>query len=162
MEGMAHNTGDKSRLDVSAIGVWGPQQRSFLDVRVFHPNSPSYTNKPLEQLYNNHEREKKRLYNERVIQVEKGSFTPLVFSTFGGLGPECEKFHQRVAQLISKKTNQTYSKVVDHIRTRIRFSLLRSVLISLRGVRGKDRYVTKDLGDVSYELIPSMTDYDGY
>ena len=104
----------------------------------------------------------KRLYNERVIQVEKGSFTPLVFSTFGGLGPECEKFHQRVAQLISKKTNQTYSKVVDHIRTRIRFSLLRSVLISLRGVRGKDRYVTKDLGDVSYELIPSMTDYDGY
>ena len=53
-------------------------------------------------------------------------------------------------------------KVVDHIRTRIRFSLLRSVLISIRGVRGKDRFATKDLSDVSYELIPSVTEYDGY
>ena len=28
-DGLASNTGEKSRLDVSAIGIWGPQQRSF-------------------------------------------------------------------------------------------------------------------------------------
>ena len=31
-----------------------------------------------------HKKEKKRAYNERIIQVEKGMFTPIVVSTFGG------------------------------------------------------------------------------
>ena len=30
---------EKARLDVSAVGVWGPMERTFLDVRVMHPNS---------------------------------------------------------------------------------------------------------------------------
>ena len=34
------------------------------------------------------EDEKKRAYGERVNEVEHGSFTPLVFSSCGGMGPE--------------------------------------------------------------------------
>ena len=59
-----------------------------------------------EQLYIQHEREKKRTYNERILQVEKGSFTPLIFSTTGGMGPECARFHKRVAELISSKRGE--------------------------------------------------------
>ena len=29
---------------------------------------------------------KKREYNERILEVENGSFTPLVFGTNGGMG----------------------------------------------------------------------------
>ena len=49
--GSSTNTDDRSRLDVSAVGLWAPMQRTFLDVRVFHPNSASYLDKTAEQLY---------------------------------------------------------------------------------------------------------------
>ena len=78
-------------------------EKTSLDIRAMHPNSPSYMNQDIEQLYKAREREKKRTYNERVIQVEKGSFTPIVVSTFGGMGQEAEKFHKRMAKLISEK-----------------------------------------------------------
>ena len=132
------NTSENARLDVAGNGVWGPMERTFLDIRVMHPNSPSYINKDIRQVYRSHEMEKKRTYNERIIEVEKGSFTPIVVSTFGGMGQEAEKFHKRLAQLISEKRNEPYSCVVNYIRTRLRFTLLKSVLTSLRGVRGKN------------------------
>ena len=127
------NSAEKARLDVSAIGVWSQMERTFLDVRVFHPNSASYMNTDPQQLYIRHEREKKRMYNDRILQVEKGSFSPLIFSTTGGMGPESTRFHKRVAELISAKRGEQYNDVVNHIRTRIRFSLLKSVLIAIRG-----------------------------
>ena len=36
-----------------------------------------------------HEQEKKRNYNRRIMNIENGTFTPLVFSVFGGMGKEC-------------------------------------------------------------------------
>ena len=38
--------------------------------------------------------EKKRKYNERVMQIEHGTFTPLVFSATGGMGREASKVFQ--------------------------------------------------------------------
>ena len=128
------NTAENARLDVSGNGVWGPMEKTFLDIRVFHPNCPTYINKEITQVYSTHEKEKKRAYNERIIQVEKGTFTPLVFSTFGGMGKEADRFHKRLAQLIAVKRNEEYSHIVNYVRTRLRFCLLKSVLISLRGV----------------------------
>ena len=133
------NRAGNARLDVSGNGIWGPMQKTFLDVRVVHPNCPSYVNKDIAQVYKTHEQEKKRTYNERIMQVEKGSFTPIVMSTFGGMGQEAEAFHKRLAQLISEKRHESYSHVVNYIRTRLRFCLLKSVLTSIRGVRGKSR-----------------------
>jgi hypothetical protein len=98
------NRAEKARLDVSGIGVWGSHERTFIDVRIMHPNSPSYINKPIEKVYKDHEDEKKRTYNGRVIQVEKGTFTPIVMSTFGGMGVEAHNFHKRIATLISEQT----------------------------------------------------------
>ena len=48
-----------ARLDVSAVGVWSAMERTFLDVRVMHPNSPSYMNTSPVALYKQHQREKK-------------------------------------------------------------------------------------------------------
>ena len=41
------NVSEKARLDVSAVGIWSPMERTFLDVRVMHPNSPSYRGKKI-------------------------------------------------------------------------------------------------------------------
>jgi hypothetical protein len=45
------NNAGKARLDVSGIGVWAPQERTFVDVRIFHPNAPSYVNSDIPKLY---------------------------------------------------------------------------------------------------------------
>ena len=53
------NSMENARLDVSAIGLWAPFEKSYLDIRIFHPNAPSYTNKNLKQVYKEQEREKR-------------------------------------------------------------------------------------------------------
>ena len=45
------NTAENARLDVSGVGVWGPQERTFLDIRVMHPNCPTYIKKDIAQVY---------------------------------------------------------------------------------------------------------------
>ena len=48
--------------------------------------------------------EKKRKYNERILQVENESFTPLVFSVNGGMGKEANKCYSVIAEKLAKKT----------------------------------------------------------
>jgi septum formation topological specificity factor MinE len=149
------NTADKARLDVSGIGVWAPMERSFIDVRVIHPNCATYVNQELPSLFEQHEKQKKRAYNERVLNVEKGSFTPIVLATTGGMGNEAQRFHKRLAVLIAQKRNEDYADVLNHIRTRLRFCLLKSTLIALRGVRGRQQKKEEldELASISYNLI---------
>ena len=148
------NTANKARLDVSGNGVWGSFERTFLDIRVMHPNAPSYLNKSISQVYVTHEKERKRSYNERVIQIEKGTFTPIVMSTSGGMGNEANRHHKRIATLISIKRKEEYSDVMNYIRTRLRFSLLKSTLIAVRGVRGRQKKEhTTPISDISFNLL---------
>ena len=101
------NVSEKARLDVSAVGIWSPMERTFLDIRVVHPNSTSYLGKSSQTIYKQNEMEKKRQYNQRVIQVERANFTPLVFSTMGGMAPECTRYHKQIAQLIALRTKES-------------------------------------------------------
>ena len=154
------NSAEGARLDVSAVGVWSPMERTFLDVRVVHPNSPSYRGKSIRDIYKTHEEAKKRTYNQRIVQVEKASFTPLVFSTTGGMAPESTRYHRRVAELISMKTKEEYSHVMNHLRTRLRITLLKSTLIALRGERGKQRKPKASMSELSFNMIPDMPSYE--
>ena len=125
-----------------------------MDIRVFHPNAPSYQKKPLQTLYREQERSKKAAYNSRVIQVEKSTFTPMVFSTFGGMGNECHRALQRAAGKMADKRKERYADVMGHISTKIRMCLLRSILLSVRGSRGTSKTSTKPLSSVAFNLIP--------
>ena len=114
----------------------------------------------MENLYKQQESEKKHEYNQRIIQVEKATFTPLVFSTSGGMAPECTKFHKKLAVHIANKTKEEYSHVMNHLRTRLRFTLLRSTLIALRGERGKFRKPNVNITELSFNTIPEMPSYE--
>ena len=153
---------DRAAPDISSRGIWSTFERTFFDVRVLHPNAPSYQSVSLSSLYNNHEKEKMRKYNSRVLTVEKGSFTPLVYTTFGGWAPQATKYHKRLAELISRKRNEDYHHVIAHIRTRVRFSLLRSVLVAVRGERGKRQPTSKPLSDISFNMIPEAMEYESF
>ena len=80
--------------------------------------------------------EKEKSYNERILQVENGTFTPLVFAANGAMGVECEAFYKRLAEMISEKRDTLLSLVTNFIRTKICFSLLRSTIRCIRGSRG--------------------------
>ena len=95
--------GDKARLDIGAIGLWSGLEKTLCDVRIFHPGADSYKDKKLENVFRQHENEKKNKYLDHVLNKEKCSFTPLVFSTHGGSGIEAEKFQKRLATLLAKK-----------------------------------------------------------
>ena len=131
------NQQNEARLDVRARGFWNCGTDAFFDVRVFHPQADSYRSSSLPSLYRRHEKEKKRQYGQRVIDVEHGSFTPLVFTTAGGMGREASAVYKRLAQLIAEKLAEPYSSVIGWIRCRLSFSLLRSSLLCIRGSRRK-------------------------
>ena len=96
-ETMAHkttNTDPGARLDISACSVWGGQfERTFFDVRVFNPIAQSNCATSLKSTYHKHKLEKKRHYEDRILEVERSSFTPLVMSAIGGMGPLATNFH---------------------------------------------------------------------
>ncbi len=156
------NVQEDARLDISAVGVFAPFERTFFDIRVTHPNCDTNAFKTLNKVYKEHETAKKAAYEERVLQAEKGSFVPLVFTTSGGMGPLCSGFVNRISELIALDRNESVSEVKGHIRTRLRFALLRSTLVSLRGIRGypgrHGRYIS--LNEVSFNLIPKKKEYE--
>ena len=129
------NRRQEARLDISAVGFWTPGQRVFLDVRVFDLNAQRYRGLELKKCFKRNEDEKKQQYNERVLEVENGSFTPLVFATNGGMARECKAFYKRLAEMVAEKRNITFPTATSYIRTKISFSLLKSTLICIRGAR---------------------------
>ena len=91
------NKAQDARLDIHARGFWEPQRSAFFDVRVCHPNAESYRDLEPQQIYRLHENEKKRQYSSRVLDIEHGTYTPLIFTTTGGMGNECLSYHSRLA-----------------------------------------------------------------
>ena len=129
------NCSDNARADIHTRGFWGRRQGALFDVRVFHPNAPSYCQTRVVSLFRRHELEKKREYGDRVRNVDCESFTPLVFSTFGGLGKEATIFYNRLADLLSRKHNNSYNQTLSWMRCALSFSLLRSAVLAIRGSR---------------------------
>ena len=124
-----------ARLDIAARGFWMRGQRAFCDVRVFNPLAKCHRTKPLAKIHEVHEKEKKVKYATRVIEIEHGTFTPLVFSCFGGMSRECSYFYKRLAEKIAEKRNISISEATCFIRTKISFSLIKSLVLCIRGSR---------------------------
>ena len=65
---------------------------------------------------------------------------------------------------MADKRKEKYSDVINHIRTRLRFALLKSILVAVRGARGKTSLHSNEnyLGNISFDLIPFVPSYEGY
>ncbi|CAH3044398.1 unnamed protein product [Porites lobata] len=107
------NKAQDARLDIHAQR----HRSAFFDVRVCNPNAV-WDLEP-QQIYRIHENEKKRLYSKRVLDIEHGTFTPLVFTTTGGMGKECLMYHSRLAQLIAIKKGEQHDTIRDLLTSHI-------------------------------------------
>ena len=72
--------------------------------------------------------------------MEQGTFTPLVFTSTGGMADECKRFQsRRLAELLALKKGDDYAITISWIRAKVSFATLRSALLCLRGTRRKRR-----------------------
>ena len=106
----------------------------------------------VKQMNVHHENLKKREYNARVMTVEKGCFTPIVFNTTGGMAKEADKFLKKLAEKLACKRSTPYSKMASFVRKRLRFDLTKTILIALRGYRGKPSSEAAPLKDLDIHL----------
>ena len=141
------NTQDEARPDIAARGFWQDCAMAFFDVKVFNPFARSHLNNSLESVFRTSEKQKKRLYNERIIRVEHGSFTPIVLSAFGGFGFESGIFVKKLIEKLAEKRGDDKSIVANYIRTKISFELVRSQVACIRGAR-KMQKMTLNTGEM--------------
>ena len=85
-------------------------------------------------MFKEQEEEKKRRYQQRVLDVEMSSFTPLVFGTNGGMGNECQRFLKHLADKIAQKYTEPYHVVINWLRTQISFELLSETGLAVIGI----------------------------
>ena len=140
-------TSDEARLDVRARGFWRRGQNAYFDVKVTNAHASSQAMQPLRSLLAKHEREKKKSYNQRVMNIEHGTMTPLIFTVNGSMGPECAQFHRCLASKIAEKTGQSYSDIINYIRCRLSFIILRATILCLRGSRARPSKSNTEMGD---------------
>ena len=147
------NTAADARLDVHCRGFWERQRATFFDIRVCHPNADLYKELSPKQIYTGklHKDEKKRKYTSRIIEVENATFTPLVFTTTGGMSQECQRYHFRLAELISSKKQEDYATTIVWIRTKVSFAILGTALVCLRGTRSRRRKTNLQENDLEIE-----------
>ena len=51
-----------------------------------------------------------------IMEIEQKTFTPLVFTTTGGMADQFVKYHSRLAELIANKKGESYSSAISWIR----------------------------------------------
>ncbi|CAH3033424.1 unnamed protein product [Porites lobata] len=118
-------TSPEARLDFKAGGFWSRGVTAFFAVRVTHVNSKYNQGKETSTIFKEQEEEKKRKYQQRVLDIEMGSFTPLVFGTNGGMGAHCNCFLKRLAEKLSEKNEEPYHITITWIRTLLSFEIIR-------------------------------------
>ena len=91
-----------------------------------HVNSRSNQGKHTATIFKEQENEKKRKYNQRVMDVEMGTFTPLVFGTNGSMGLDYQNFLRTLANKLSTKNDEPYASVISWLRIQLSFAILKA------------------------------------
>ena len=144
-------SGNASRPDIRARGVWRAGQNAFFDVRVTNAYSPSQVHLTTGGVLKKHGQEKKRNYNRRIMNIEHGTFTPLLVSVSGGMGKECSMFHKHVAERLAVKTGERYEKIISTIRCKLSFLILKLALMCVTGSRSHNLKTINE-----FELVSNL------
>ena len=128
-------SGEEARLDMCARGFWGSQfEQTFFDLRVFNHSVLTNRYQRMTAIYRKHEQERCRAYGQRVREIERASFIPLVFAASG------ESWYH-LLQVASKiSCTEATPPLKYHYSMASRspsFALLRLAVLYLRGSRAR-------------------------
>ena len=119
---------DDARIDIKAFVFLNSRfSRPFSDMKAFNPYAKSCP-RSIPDSYQYHESIKKLKYEQRIIEVEKATFSPLIFSCTGRTGTSASQAIKRLASRISDRKEDSYSDVIAFIRTKLTLVLLSSFI----------------------------------
>ena len=136
-EYLSANKEDDARSDVKVTGFWRNMRQAYFDIKVVSPYARSYSHLTQASVFRTAEKTKEREYKARIREVEHGDFNPLVFTTVGGMAPQCQIVVKKLAEKLAVKQNLNQSIVAGWLRVRLSFALLRTTLLCVRGTRKK-------------------------
>ena len=141
----------RSKAGHSSKRILDTGQQEFLDLRVFDPNTCRYSNSSLSQCYTTNEKDITIYsYNQRIMQVRQGTFSPLdFFSSYGVMGRECQVFYSRLCELLPEKSSIHKSVMTHWVRSKLCYALLKSCLLCLRGSPLRNRHITEVEQDIA-------------
>ena len=111
-------------------GYWShfPQCTKFVRISLPAKTARNLMSKS-EAIFCQNENEKKRTYLDRVLNIEHGTFTPLIFGTNGGSGKEACDFLRILAKKMSEKGGEPYATITAWLRAKLSFEILKSALL---------------------------------
>ena len=74
---------------------------------MFNPQASTNCTQTITVSYRRHEKEKRRAYVKKVVEVENILFTPIVFSSTGEWGPPAMIMYKRFTSLIAASYSVT-------------------------------------------------------
>ena len=95
-----------ARVDIRAESFWEQSQTVFFDIRVFNPFAPSNLSQNLSATYQQHEKLKRRDYEQQIQELEHGSFTPIILSATGGMASAAQVTFKRMVSMLATKPDQ--------------------------------------------------------
>ena len=122
--------------DLAVSGVWTPQTVALFDIRVTDTDAQSYIHRSPSDVLTSAEREKREKYGA-ASEDRRAIFTPLCVSVDGMTGRDATKFLQHLADQLSHKWGSNYSSLVNWVRTRLLFAIIRATILCLRGSQTK-------------------------
>ena len=130
---------DGALSDVRVRDFWGNKQNAFFEFRVFNSFAMSYSHMTPEECYERFETTRSAEYEERINKVDCESFTPMVMSSSGGMGPRMTMALKQLATRTAERTNQRLSVTFALLRCRFVFCLLVSPRLSRSSRRPKSQ-----------------------
>ena len=121
-----------------------------------HVNAESQRDLPTDVIFHRHQQEKKRSYNQRCIEVENGTFTPLVFGTNRGVGSKCSMFLATLTEKLSVVRGEDVNVTMEWLRAKLSFEVLKSALLCVRG--SKNAWYKKDEVKISKDFGLSVVE----
>ena len=107
---------------------------AFFDNRITDSDAPSYVHSNFfwKAISNRAAKEKKGKCHQAAEDL-RGSITPLVSSTDGTMHQEYVAFQKRLAVRLAMKWEKSFSQVLNWVRVRTQFAIIRAVDLRLRG-----------------------------
>ena len=69
------------------------------------------------------------------------------------MSQDCQRYHSKLAELISSKKQENYATTVTWIRTKVSFAILRTALVCLRGTRSRRRKTNAQENDFYFFFL---------
>ena len=123
------DSNDELQPDISVRSFWQRFQRTNVDVRVFYHFTPIYRNQSLATTMKTTEDQKKRKYKQWIVDGENDSFTPLVFTTNGGMSTETKQFYSSTTLWCGSFLKKTSKKSTCAITIKIIFAFANQIFL---------------------------------